>query len=417
MATARASEGHAGRAVTPARFPCFDGLRAIAASAVLLTHAAAAGGANTANVLGVFFARMDAGVSVFFLLSGFLLYRPFVVAHLHDRPHPATGPYLWRRFLRIYPAYWLVVTVIVYGFADKAITDPKSFVLYYGLFHIYSAPHVLGPLQQSWTLATEVSFYVFLPIFAFALRARSTGGVERRLRRELVGVALLIAASVAWKAVVLGVFDDRVGQLKTWLPWWLDLFGMGMLLAIGSVRTIELGGATPLRLDRRWVPAASWLTALGVFWLVSAGIGTPYQSASIDFPHLIAVHYLYGLTALGLVLPAVFGPQDRESSRIRRFLTTRVMVYLGVISYGIYLWQEAWIDKYLVWTGQPAFTVYNSDTPFAWHTSSVFSAPWFAFLLAILVLTFVAASLSWFGLERPVLRLKRLVRDGSAPRA
>jgi len=120
-----------------------------------------------------------------------------VVAHLHDRPHPATGPYLWRRFLRIYPAYWLVVTVVVYVFADKTIGDPKSFVLYYGLVHIYSVQHVLGPLQQSSTLATEVSFYVFLPIFAFALRSGSTGSVERRLRREVVGVALVVVASVA----------------------------------------------------------------------------------------------------------------------------------------------------------------------------------------------------------------------------
>lgn len=408
MAAERAPEGQATRTATPARFPCFDGLRAIAASAVLLTHVAAAGGANTANVLGVFFARMDAGVSIFFLLSGFLLYRPFVVAHLHDRPHPGTGPYLWRRFLRIYPAYWLAVTVVVYVFGDKVIADAKSFFLYYGLLHIYSAPHVLGPLQQSWTLATEVSFYVFLPIFAFAVRAGSTGSVERRLRRELVGVATLVVASIAWKGLVLSAFDGRVGQLKTWLPWWLDLFGTGMLLAIGSVRTVELGHATPLRLDRPWVPAASWLAALGAFWLVSAGIGTPYQQLSrIDYPHLIAVHYLYGLTALGLVLPAVFGPQDRESSRIRRFLTARVMVYLGVISYGIYLWQEAWIDKYLVWTAQPAFTVYHGDVPFAWHTSSVFSAPWLGFLLAVVGLTLVAASLSWFLWERPVLALKR----------
>src|SRR3954451_18263543 len=123
-------------AVEP-RFPCFDGLRALAALAVLMTHVAFAGGADAPNVFGVFFARMDGGVAVFFVLSGFLLYRPFVVAHLHERPRPAAGPFLWRRFLRIYPAYWLVLTVVVYFFADKSIPTLKTFVLYYSLMNIY----------------------------------------------------------------------------------------------------------------------------------------------------------------------------------------------------------------------------------------------------------------------------------------
>ena len=62
------------------------GLRALAALSVLLTHVAFASGANSASILGVFFARMDGGVAVFFVLSGFLLYRPFILAHVRGRP-------------------------------------------------------------------------------------------------------------------------------------------------------------------------------------------------------------------------------------------------------------------------------------------------------------------------------------------
>ena len=57
------------------------------------------------------------------------------------------------------------------------------------------------------------------------------------------------------------------------------------------------------------------------------------------------------------MLPAVFGPQDRDRGWIRAFLQTRVMVFLGVISYGIYLWHELWLGKYMEWTGAHAFTV------------------------------------------------------------
>ena len=78
----------ASTAVEP-RFPCFDGLRALAALAVLMTHVSFAGGANAPNLFGAFFARMDGGVAVFFVLSGVLIYRPF--AACPPPRHAGTG--------------------------------------------------------------------------------------------------------------------------------------------------------------------------------------------------------------------------------------------------------------------------------------------------------------------------------------
>ena len=57
-----------------ARFPCFDGLRAMAAFAVLLTHVAYITGFDFRSSIGALTARLDVGVAVFFLISGFLLY-------------------------------------------------------------------------------------------------------------------------------------------------------------------------------------------------------------------------------------------------------------------------------------------------------------------------------------------------------
>lgn len=98
------------------RFPCFDGLRALAALSIVVVHVSAYSGADGLSGFRDLLQRMDAGVAIFFVLSGFLLYRPFVAAHLHGRAQPATRPYLWRRFLRIYPAYLVVLTVVVYVF-------------------------------------------------------------------------------------------------------------------------------------------------------------------------------------------------------------------------------------------------------------------------------------------------------------
>lgn len=394
-------------AVDP-RFPGFDGLRALAALAVVVTHASFAGGANGPHLLGVFFARMDGGVAIFFVLSGILLYRPFARAHLLDEPAPAVGRYLRRRAVRIYPAYWLALTVIVYGFGATDIVGLRRFVLDYSLLHIYS-PHqtdAFGPLLQSWTLSTEIAFYLFLPLWAFAMRRLARGDVAQRLRAQLLGVVALIAVSALWKAFVLGAgfSEGRIGQLKMWLPWWLDLFAIGMGIAVLVLAVTHLSHAVPLRLDRRAAPLACWLVALGALWWVAAGAGLGHTSPAIAHHLLWGQHYLYGLVAVALILPAAFGPQDPASSRIRAFLQSRVMVFLGTISYGIYLWHEGWIDRYLAWTGLPTFSVYTSDTPFRWHTNAWFSAPWLVFFAAILALTIVTAIISWYALERPILR-------------
>ena len=74
--------------LTPPRFALLDGARALAALLILVTHTAALTGFNAANPLGAWTARMDSGVAIFFVLSGFLLYRPWVAARLEGRPRP-----------------------------------------------------------------------------------------------------------------------------------------------------------------------------------------------------------------------------------------------------------------------------------------------------------------------------------------
>ena len=398
------------RTTAAPRFPGFNGLRAIAALAVVLTHVADTGGANAPNILGVFFARKDGGVAIFFVISGILLYRPFARAHLLDEPRIRLVPYLWRRGLRIYPAYWFAMTVLVYVLGVTQIPSLKNFLLDYSLLHIYSPhqPDVFAPLVQSWTLATEVAFYLLLPLWSVVMTRFVRGEPRVRVRTELVGVAVLIGISTAWKAFVLGVglSDPRIGQLKLWLPWWLDLFALGMGIAVLSVAVQHLGRPTPRWLDRRRAPAWCWLGALGAFWWVAAGAGLGHTTAAIPHSRLWGQHYLYGATAILLVLPAVFGSQDRAASRIHWFLQTRIMVFLGSISYGIYLWHEGWIDRYLSWTDLAFRGVYFSDTPLAWHTNHVISIPWFVFGAAVLGLTIASASVSWFGLERPLTSLK-----------
>src|SRR5262245_48380037 len=94
------------------RFPLVDGLRAVAATMVLVSHTSFLSGFNGRGEIGRVFARFDMGVALFFIISGFLLYRPFVSARLDGRAAPRVLRYARRRVLRIVPAYWLALTVL-----------------------------------------------------------------------------------------------------------------------------------------------------------------------------------------------------------------------------------------------------------------------------------------------------------------
>src|SRR3954470_1351783 len=107
------------------RFPLMDSLRAVAALSVLAFHAAFFAGMYTSDSpLRPYLAQPLAGVTVFFVISGFLLYRPFVRARAADDPAPRASAYAWRRFLRIVPAYWLALTVIAVWLSLDTVFHP-----------------------------------------------------------------------------------------------------------------------------------------------------------------------------------------------------------------------------------------------------------------------------------------------------
>src|SRR3954447_10575753 len=90
------------------RFPLMDSCRGLAALSVVAFHVAVVGHLRD-GTLGPLQDGLRGGVQVFFVLSGFLLYRPFVAARFEGR-EISLGRYGWSRFLRIVPAYWLALT-------------------------------------------------------------------------------------------------------------------------------------------------------------------------------------------------------------------------------------------------------------------------------------------------------------------
>lgn len=337
------------------RFPCFDGLRAIAAGAVLLVHASLISGYNGRNPdgLGQYFARAEMGVYLFFLISGYLLYRPFVSARFDRRPGPGLRSYARRRALRIIPAYWVALSVLVVLFDTRQrndITSLRDLIIYYGFLQIYWNDTVVGGLQQAWSLATEASFYVFLPLWAALLRRLTRAGESRdsMLRTELFGLAVLGLVGLGFRYAVVSSLppgNTAVDGRLDWLPANTDLFALGMGLAVLREWAVRRD-RVPRFVDAIGsVPWLWWTLAALSYWAVSTRIGLGTGVGADGPRQWMLRQVLYAATSLFLLLPAVFGPQDRGI--IRRFLQARAMVAAGLISYGIYLWHEGVIDVWM----------------------------------------------------------------------
>jgi peptidoglycan/LPS O-acetylase OafA/YrhL len=376
------------------RFPHFDSLRAIAAMSVVVTHMAFYSGMEQGNTLvGPYVARLDCGVTIFFLISGFLLYRPFVRARLSGDPQMDTKAYAWRRFLRIAPAYWVALTIIVIALNLPGVFTASGIPRFYGLAQIYNTDTIVGGISQSWSVAVEITFYAFLPLWAWLMRRFRARSESTILRQELVGLAVMFGVALVWKLGFMKYGADggvRSTSEMLILPAQLDLFALGMLLAVLSVwyERRERMPSLLRPLDR--FPALGWLVALAAFAVVSRGIGlTGRPGDAFSKAQYMERWYLYALIALGLLLPAVFGDQTRGFVR-RHVLSNRVLMYIGLVSYSLFLWHQAVFIQMWDWGIQKHHIVHEYF-------------PWVFFGIPVAI---AIASLSYYLVERPALRLK-----------
>jgi peptidoglycan/LPS O-acetylase OafA/YrhL len=360
-------------------FPLFDSLRAIAALCIFAYHIAASQNAIGGTWLG----NLNVGVPIFFVVSGFLLYRPFVARRVEGRPRAPVRRYAIRRVLRIVPAYWVALTLITIwlGLQSQVFTL-HGVVTYYGFLQVYDTSTIAGGIGQAWTLSVEVAFYVLLPLWAIAIS---------RVRSELWPVAALALAGIAWKLVVLAT-QFKAGNaffpLLVAFPAWLETFAAGMALAVISVWATERGwrpramGIVERHAWLPWLVAALAYTAL----CVRGWQGGTRAQVLVDYE-------LKTVVALGLVLPAVIG--DPTRGWVRRVLAFPPLLWVGLVSYGFFLWHLAVITQLHRWgvdddAGIPLFT------------------------LAALGGSLAIAAVSWYALERPALRLGRRLTGPTA---
>lgn len=329
---------------TPARSGSLDGVRALAALGVLVYHCSVATRFNDRVAYRSLYAGAIISnlgqfcVCIFFALSGYLLFREFLDGILFDRVNVQVRQYLARRFLRIYPAYWaaLLGFVLLIGAGGLHGSIIGLVTLTEGSLN-RSAPRT--GLGVSWTLYIEVAFYVMLPILCATLRRVCLGRpLAARVRIVTTTLLSLVALSMLWVhwAYRPGATDLRLkSAIFTYLTWLVA----GMLLALlMSWHSESRGLPGPVR----WLSSHPWLCWAGALALnLLISMNQTFVNFNETRSDVQIRLLLQGVGAFLILVPLVFGP---AGSRLPSALGTRWIAGIGVVSYGVYLWHETFIQ-------------------------------------------------------------------------
>lgn len=313
---------------TTDRVASLTGIRAVAAMLVVLTHAAYTTGKYGQGYLGLVYSRAEIGVPIFFVLSGFLLFRPWVKAAATDGDWPSVRRYAWHRVRRIMPAY-VVTVLIAYALYHFRTAGPNPGHTWVGLFRnltltqIYTDDYLFAFLHQGltqmWSLAVEAAFYVALPLLAYLLLVVVC---RRRWRPGLLlaGLAALAAVSPVWLTIVHRTTGLPDGA-RLWLPTYLAWFVAGMVLTV------------LMQLRVRAYAMACVPVAVVSYFIVSTPLGGAPTTSPAGLGEALAKTAFYAVIAALLVAP----PALSDRGWYVRFLASRPMVFLGEISYEIFL--------------------------------------------------------------------------------
>lgn len=347
--------------VTESRIPSLDGLRAISIVLVLFSHLCGTRGFLGYAALHYTGGTGPLGVQVFFVISGFL------ITGLLLKEYAKTGrisvpAFYFRRAFRILPAFAVFISAIVAAqYAGWIRLNPGD--LFHALTYTINYRMTTGwEVGHLWSLAVEEHFYIVWPFLMWMLGKR--GGLLFAGAVICVSpfLRLLIALFAASPAPILAYQTHAVA----------DAIATGCVLA----------GA------RTWLHGRQWY----LNFLYSRPVAlAPLLALAANRSPLGPVRALLINTLINLAVAVTI---DRWTSRphggFGALLNCRAAIFVGQISYSLYLWQQPLLNHRII----------------CWETSFPMN----------LLLAVAAATASYYLVESPFLRLRRRIETRSAPR-
>lgn len=335
------------------RIPCLDGIRAISISLVLLAHFVGTVGRNVPKLLLPFTKMGNLGVRIFFVISGFLI-TTLLISEYKKTGTISLLKFYFNRTFRIFPAFYAYIFAILIayttGFISLSDGDLFHAVTYTTNYH-HDRAWELGHL---WSLAVEEQFYLLWPAMFLLFGMR--GALRVSTMYLIIGPVVRV---LTWKYFP----NDRVGIGESFQTV-ADSIATGCVFAFIKTKLDE--NAVFTRIQSRGV------TVVGLIILIVV----------LDhFKGYISFMFPVGETVLNLsIVLFIDWCLRNSSSNLGRLLNTQPLIFMGVLSYSLYLWQQPFLNR-------------HSDAFIA-------SAP------INLILVFLCAILSYYLVENPFLRIR-----------
>lgn len=356
------------------RIPYLDGFRALSVLMVMFSHYR-------------FAIPGHMGVTCFFLISGFLITHLLLLEAKHHPAHTIdVGAFYLRRAFRILPAMLAYIGFTVALYAAVGLATPwaeiwPSLVFFQNYNIILNFPFTLClPLQMLWSLSVEEHYYLLAPWgFLWAVHTQ-------RWRTLMWGILGIMGIGLLWRFYALLKLHAGFEYLFWATECRIDSILFGVLAAIGLHQAYQ----NPQRIYAkafRWFTQSPWL-----FWVAIGILAFVWQENNVLVYNILQFPAASVAVAI-MLLGALFTPGN---TWFKALLDHWVMRSLGLISYSLYLWHSL-VYK---WTAQ-------------WYESELFFPPFGTAVIAI-VLSVGVATLSYWWVEKPALKLRKALVETKA---